>query len=70
MIMCYNFFVGMCSRCSELIQKRTGFMVGCIEEIAYNNGWITKEKLLELAHNLRKTDYGKYLMEIAQDHAF
>lgn len=52
------------------IEKRTGLMVGCIEEIAYKNGWITKEKLLELAHNLRKTDYGKYLMEIAQDHAF
>jgi dTDP-glucose pyrophosphorylase len=52
------------------IEKRTGLMVGCIEEIAYNNGWITKEKLLELAHNLRKTDYGKYLIETAQDHAF
>jgi Glucose-1-phosphate thymidylyltransferase (EC 2.7.7.24) len=52
------------------IEKRTGLMVGCIEEIAYNNGWITKEKLLELAHNLRKTDYGKYLIEMARDHAF
>ena len=51
------------------IEKRTGLMIGCIEEIAYKNGWIDKEKLLELAEPLKKTNYGKYLMEIAQDHA-
>ncbi|MDM7274426.1 glucose-1-phosphate thymidylyltransferase RfbA [Sulfurihydrogenibium azorense] len=47
------------------IEKKTGLMIGCIEEIAYNNGWITKDQLLELAKPLKKTDYGKYLLEIA-----
>ncbi len=47
------------------IEKRTGLMIGCIEEIAYAKGWIDKEKLLKLAEPLKKTDYGKYLMEIA-----
>ncbi|WP_028950939.1 glucose-1-phosphate thymidylyltransferase RfbA [Sulfurihydrogenibium subterraneum] len=49
------------------IEKRTGLMIGCIEEIAYNNNWITKEQLLELAKPLEKTDYGKYLLEIAKE---
>ncbi len=46
------------------IEKRTGLMIGCIEEIAYNNGWITKEQLLELAKPLSKTEYGRYLIEL------
>ena len=49
------------------IEKRTGLMVGCIEEIAYKNGWIDKDKLLELAEPLKKTNYGKYLIEIAKE---
>jgi len=48
------------------IEKRTGLMVGCIEEIAYRNGWIDKEHLLELAKPLKKTEYGKYLIEVAE----
>ncbi|WP_022846476.1 MULTISPECIES: glucose-1-phosphate thymidylyltransferase RfbA [unclassified Desulfurobacterium] len=48
------------------IEKKTGLMVGCIEEIAFNNGWITKEELIKLAEPLRKTEYGKYLMELAK----
>ncbi|WP_457567462.1 glucose-1-phosphate thymidylyltransferase RfbA [Desulfurobacterium sp.] len=48
------------------IEKKTGLMVGCIEEIAYNNGWINKEDLLALAKPLKKTDYGKYLIELAE----
>ncbi len=48
------------------IEKRTGLMIGCIEEIAYNNGWITKEELLKLAQPLKKTEYGKYLLELAE----
>lgn len=47
------------------IQKRSGLMVGCIEEIAYLNGWIGQEELLELSRDLIKTDYGKYLEELA-----
>jgi len=48
------------------IQKRQGFYVSCIEEIAYRNGWITKEKLLETASGY-KTVYGDYLKYIAED---
>ena len=42
------------------IQKRQGLYVSCIEEIAYKNGWLTKDQLLELAKGY-KTDYGRYL---------
>ena len=40
-------------------------MIACLEEIAYNNGWINKKDLIQLAKPLIKTEYGKYLMEIA-----
>ena len=46
------------------IQKRQGLYVSCIEEIAYKNGWLTKEQLLELAKGY-KTDYGRYLEFVA-----
>jgi len=48
------------------IEKKTGLMIGCIEEIAYNNGWINKEQLLELAKPLSKTHYGRYLMKLVE----
>jgi len=48
------------------IEKRTGLMIGCIEEIAYNNGWIDKKQLKKLAEPLKKTEYGKYLLELAK----
>ncbi|AEH44609.1 glucose-1-phosphate thymidylyltransferase [Thermodesulfatator indicus DSM 15286] len=48
------------------IEKRTGLMIGCIEEIAFRNGWITREQLLELTKPLRKTEYGRYLCEIVK----
>ena len=51
----------------ETIQERQGNYVACIEEIAYRNGWITKKELLKLADPLLKTDYGKYLLEIANE---
>ncbi len=51
----------------ETIQERQGNYVACIEEIAYRNGWITKEELLKLAESLLKTDYGKYLVEVAEE---
>jgi len=47
------------------IEKRTGLKIACLEEIAYNNGWINRENLIKLAKDLIKTEYGKYLMEIA-----
>jgi glucose-1-phosphate thymidylyltransferase len=51
----------------ETIEKKTGLMIGCIEEIAYRNGWIDKEQLLRLVEPLKKTDYGKYLLNIAKE---
>lgn len=50
----------------ETIQKRQGMYVACIEEIAFNNGWITKDSLLEIAKGF-KTDYGAYLKYIAEN---
>ncbi len=47
------------------IEKRTGLKVGCIEEIAYNNGWISKESLQKLGEELKKTGYGQYLLKVA-----
>lgn len=49
----------------ETIQERQGNYVACLEEIAYKNGWITKEDLKKLSEPLIKTEYGKYLMEIS-----
>ena len=49
----------------EAIQKRQGLYVACIEEIAYRKGYIDREQLLRLASPLSKTEYGKYLIEVA-----
>lgn len=49
----------------EAIEKRQGLKVACLEEIAYNRGWITKEKLLDIAKPMEKNDYGKYLLRLA-----
>ena len=46
-------------------QKRQGLYISCIEEIAYKKGFIDKDQLLKLAEPLMKTDYGKYLSEVA-----
>lgn len=45
----------------EAIQKRQGFYIACLEEIAYEKGWITFEQIEKLANSMIKTDYGKYL---------
>ena len=52
----------------ETIQKRQGMYVSCIEEIAYNNGWLSKDELLKLAAGY-KTEYGEYLQYIAGNDA-
>jgi len=49
------------------IENRQGYKIACLEEIAYNNKWITKSQLLELAKPLLKTEYGKYLLEIGKE---
>ena len=46
-------------------QKRQGLYISCIEEIAYKRGFIDRDQLLKLAEPLLKTDYGKYLTEVA-----
>ena len=52
----------------EAIQTRQGLYVACIEEIAYKNGFINRKQLLKLAEPLMKSEYGKYLMQIADDY--
>ena len=47
-------------------QKRQGLYISCIEEIAYKRGFISKEQLLKLAEPLMKTNYGKYMKEVAE----
>ena len=49
----------------EAVQKRQGLFIACVEEIAFRNGWIDDEELLNLADNLIKTDYGQYLKNIS-----
>ncbi|WP_454943577.1 glucose-1-phosphate thymidylyltransferase RfbA [Fusobacterium hwasookii] len=48
----------------EAIQKRQGFYIACIEEIAYKKGWIDDKQVEKLAATLEKSDYGKYLKEL------
>lgn len=49
----------------QTIEKRQGLKVACLEEIAFDMGYITKEKLIELAMPLQKNEYGKYLLRLA-----
>jgi len=51
----------------ETIEHRQGFKVACLEEIAFNNNWIDKDKVLEIAKILHKTNYGEYLKELVND---
>ena len=51
----------------QTIENRQGLKVACIEEIAYEMGYITKEKLLELAEPLKKNQYGQYLIQRAKE---
>ena len=50
----------------KTIQSRQGVMVACLEEIAYRNEWISKEKVLELAKPLMKSKYGEYLVNLVK----
>lgn len=51
----------------ETIEKRQGLKVACIEEIAYEKGYISKEQLIELAQPLKKNQYGQYLLRCAEE---
>lgn len=77
---CITFFRGMAwldtgtyeglqeaSQFVNIIQKRQGLYVSCIEEIAYRKGFINREQLLRLAQPLMKTEYGEYLKNVAEE---
>ena len=51
----------------EVIEKRTGLKIACLEGIAYRNGWITAERLREIAKPMAKNQYGQYLLQLAKD---
>jgi glucose-1-phosphate thymidylyltransferase len=51
----------------EVIEKRQGLKIACLEEIAYKRGWITREQLKEAALPMAKNDYGRYLLSLAKD---
>ncbi len=54
----------------EVLEKRTGLKIACLEGIAYRKGWITTEKLRELAKPMIKNQYGQYLMKLADTKYF
>ena len=51
----------------EVIEKRQGLKIACLEDIAFNQGWISREKLREVAKPMAKNDYGKYLLRLADE---
>ena len=51
----------------EVIEKRQGLKVACLEDIAFSQGWISREKLREVAKPMAKNDYGKYLLKLADE---
>lgn len=51
----------------QTIEHRQGYKIACLEEIAYNNGWISKEKILEIAKPLSKNGYGQYLFDLVRE---
>lgn len=50
----------------ETVEKRQGFKIACLEEIAYNNGWLSKEDLKRIGTELSKNSYGQYLLDLAK----
>ena len=51
----------------ETIEKRQGYKVACLEEIAYNNGWLTKEEVQAAGELMRKNSYGQYLLDLVNE---
>lgn len=51
----------------EVIEKRQGLKIACLEGIAFRNGWISRDKLTELAEPMKKNQYGKYLLKLANE---
>ncbi|MDY7565989.1 glucose-1-phosphate thymidylyltransferase RfbA [Pseudomonas sp. RTC3] len=53
----------------ETIEKRQGYKVACLEEIAFNNGWLTTSELMQIGTDLSKNSYGQYLLSIVRENA-
>ena len=51
----------------EVIEKRQGLKIACLEGIAYRKGWISEEKMRELAQPMIKNQYGQYLLQVIDD---
>ena len=51
----------------ETLEKRQGYKVACLEEIALNNGWLSKEQVLDIGHSMSKNDYGQYLISLVSE---
>ena len=51
----------------ETIEKRQGYKVACLEEIAFNNGWLSAEQILEIGQSMSKNEYGQYLMSLVSE---
>lgn len=50
----------------ETLEKRQGYKVACLEEIALNNGWLSKEQVLSIGQSMSKNDYGQYLISLVE----
>lgn len=53
----------------ETIEKRQGYKVACLEEIALNNGWLTREQVLQIGLSMSKNDYGQYLISLVGENS-
>ena len=51
----------------ETIEKRQGYKVACLEEIAFNNGWLSAEQILEIGQSMSKNEYGQYLISLVSE---
>ena len=51
----------------EVLEKRQGLKIACLEGIAYRNGWISKERLIEIATPMQKNQYGQYLIKVVEE---
>ncbi|KJV37766.1 glucose-1-phosphate thymidylyltransferase RfbA [Acinetobacter brisouii] len=51
----------------ETLEKRQGYKVACLEEIAFNQGWLSKEQVLEIGQSMSKNDYGQYLISLVRE---
>ncbi len=51
----------------EVVEKRQGLKIACLEEIGYKNGWITKERILQMAQPMFQNQYGKYLLRLLEE---